>query len=535
MKLELKPLQGSEPIEGDPFGNSAAKLAILLGIESHERVLVIAPGGHPWKDELAAHFPACVIAEEGWTPEGVAALGRGSFALVLLAIDGQLLRQDLQRLVSDLRPLLRERGSLILAAKNRFGLRRMRRAPRSLLSQAHQSRFGYRATLRNAGFGAIAEFLPLPDGGVAEELVSSDAEIALPAYASRIEKRLAAMGAYPFFSDDFLYIASAGESPFLPLLEELSACGDDSSPDNPGPSSLERFALRPRGALILVLRERDNGRRTICRITGGAQVDRVIRENLRWTEWIHAFPHLPAATRRLIPLPLGCRNIQGNRAYLEEMLQGVIAWKLAVDRGVEPVLFAEMNEFLRQLDLTTVEKRQLPAQALDELLPRPGHEWLEPEFVSLLSDLRAQLVRQTVDRWDTFTLSHGDFGYGNTLADPRTAKITGVIDWDQGRMDLRGVDLVNFLVQRQRMLERVPLTSALATVGDAIISGGFPSVDPRLDYARDWARERRQRALLLGWAVWRYVERDARYRRGYLRDRLQLSECLRWAIGAVTS
>jgi hypothetical protein len=146
-------------------------------------------------------------------------------------------------------------------------------------------------------------------------------------------------------------------------------------------------------------------------------------------------------------------------------------------------------------------------------------------LVGLRGSLRERLERQH----RSFVWTHGDFGYGNVLANMRTGRLTGVIDWDQGLTDIAGVDLVNLLFQRERMRKGFSLSEAVSEVGSRIIRGGFASVDRRIDFESHFPESERSRAEIVAWSIWRFVERDIRYPQGFTRARGELCKVLQWA------
>jgi hypothetical protein len=111
----------------------------------------------------------------------------------------------------------------------------------------------------------------------------------------------------------------------------------------------------------------------------------------------------------------------------------------------------------------------------------------------------------------TLVWAHGDLGYGNAIADPETAHVQGIIDWDQGREDLAGIDLLNFLIQRDRARRLSSAVGAFGEIGAEFISGGFGGCDARIVYENDFPVGPEERRELLGCAALRFAQRYMTY------------------------
>jgi aminoglycoside phosphotransferase (APT) family kinase protein len=131
--------------------------------------------------------------------------------------------------------------------------------------------------------------------------------------------------------------------------------------------------------------------------------------------------------------------------------------------------------------------------------------------------------------------AHGDFGYGNAMVDPRTGALRGIIDWDQARVDLAGVDLLNFLVQREMGARACSFLAAFTDVARRVATGGFRAVHPSVDYEERLGLSPAERRDLVGWAALRMAERAIRYPRLFDRSRAETGEVLRAACEAISA
>lgn len=518
-QLDSPATAGSRILTSDPFGATIPKLAALLDLPFARRTLLIG-------DRRATLSLEDEDSEGGIiSRENVDSVSRdesGSYYdLIVWTYDPK--RNDLSAGLNHLRPLLAPAGTLLLRAPNRFALRRIRRQPGSIFGRGLRSAGAYERLAARAGYGSVERYLPLPDPASAEEYLAAGEPIELPSGAPSALRLLNAAGALPQVHAGYCYHLAHGQSGVERLLARLSGAVES---EHTGPTSfrLERYALRRRGALILALSSHVPDRPVICRITTSRDIDHVVRENARWVGEIAAEPGLDQRARELLPVQLGSLDLAGSRAYLEEKRPGIIAWKFARQPALEPELFAQSVSFLDSLHTATRRTELLTEGRLHELLELPVHPWYDEDFVVLLQQLRSRLIGYFRDRTRTLSVSHGDYGYGNLLADPGSERITGVIDWDQARIDLSGVDLLNFLVQRRRMTARLSLPAAMGAVAKELVNGSESSGSALRGEILGNSRE--ERLAVFAWSVWRFVERDTRYQSEYEQGRDTLMSCV---------
>jgi hypothetical protein len=154
---------------------------------------------------------------------------------------------------------------------------------------------------------------------------------------------------------------------------------------------------------------------------------------------------------------------------------------------------------------------------------------MDHETEALTKALTQRLRRLTLGTVRQIVWSHGDFGYGNAIADPRTGDLLGIIDWDQGREDLAGVDLLNFLFLREQILGSAGLTESLAGIVGRIADNGLPSGGTGSRYDAEFPAVHHQRLELLGWVTLRVAQRAATYPALLARSREEVHSLLRWA------
>jgi hypothetical protein len=503
----LAPAAPARPAD-DPFGRTAPKLGALLGVDADARVL-LAGAARARRSDFEHHFAAVDVAPVPGARYGLA---------VWELADGD---------VADVAAALLPTGSLFLVAANQLGLRAAARDPRRLTERGAASVWGWRNRLRRAGFSRLDEFVPLPEPRGAEEFVHARAgEISLPTHASRTERMLNGAGLLPLLSDGYACIASGPSGGTRALLaglgERLGA-----------PVQLERFDLRDRGALVLLVRA--GAERFVCRVTVDDETDRVVSRNAEWTRRIRENAALPAALRALVPAPRGRWEAGDCTQYVEERVAGVVAWKRAGIPQLREPLFAGVYGFVRDFGAATAERARLDEHAVTSLLGDAPPAWVGREVAEPMDVLRSLLRYRALGRERTRVWAHGDFGFGNAMVDPRTGVLRGIIDWDQARIDLAGVDLLNFLVQREMGARACSFPAAFNEVAGRVASSGFRAVHPSVDYEERLGIGTSERRDLVGWVALRMAERAIRYPRLFDRSRAGTGEVLRRACEVVSA
>lgn len=518
----------STPPTLDAFGSKAAKLGALLGQGAAARVLLVGSLPLAWVEDFQSHFAGAVHVRSSRQLETALESDRQYDLIVYMALLDSPTRLTSHTL-SALRRSLTLGGSLFALVENRFGARALMRDPTLLWARGRTSPVGFRRKLGRAGFERIREFLPLPSlSNVEEFVVSNSGAVALPSHATRIEGLLNRAGVLSLTHDSGAFIASGENGGSYSILRDL---GDHLT--TPGKRverlELERFDLRDRGALILLVKGTAAGDGFVCRVTTDAVTDRAVRRNRQWIERIADTPGISQEIKAVVPKSLGVFRPGGGTAYTESRIPGSIAWKLAGSKRLEPTLFKGVYAFAAALSRDTVRQMRvdeaLLAQLLDPSVPQTVDDSVAAPYEQLRHHLRARMLGEQ----RLVVLAHGDFGYGNAIADPRTGALCGIIDWDQGREDLAGVDLVNFLIQRERSRRVYALPDAFEETSSRIIRDGFKRFDERIEYEERFPLGPEKRAELFGWAALRFAQRGMTYPSLFVGAREETRAILEWA------
>lgn len=530
--MSIEPVAAAVNIPASPrdaFGHKAPKLAALLGLSSAARVLFIGHDWSNWREDLEGHFSGALHLESVIELDSILS-HNAQFDLVFLSskhdlgssiTTGQLLKQLHNRLSSS--------GSVVFFAENRLALGRIAKDPLSVVASGRTTPPSCRFHLWRAGFERVEEFLPLPRLWSAEEFVSSRyGEAALPADTSAVEIGLNRIGLLSLFHEGTAYFASGGNAGTSTVLKRI-ATQLTSEEDSEQSLVLERFDLRARGALVLILQMIPTGRRIVCRITSGEETDRSVRLNAEWTTRVRESPSVSAVVKQFIPNPLGSFPMPVGTGYMEQLIPGAIAWKLAKNARLDFSLQKAMGDFIYRFNRDTAAKARIDETVFAALIKSAHVLSIDQETLRLLADLEKRLRNRMIDTDRWLVWAHGDFGYGNAIADPKTAVLRGIIDWDQGRVDLAGVDLLNFLVAQEHARAGIPLVTSFRLIADRVVASGFRGVDSRFEYEDAFPLGKQGRLDVLAFVALRTTQRAALYPALFSSSRTEIHSILRWA------
>lgn len=533
--VQLAPASPPDAVPAPPAlartraGGRGPALATLLGAPAHGRVLLVGPGLERWHRDLAAHFYLCCPVPSA--AEAESALLPGAWRLVVwAAAEGEDVSP---RTLARVHQALHPDGTLLLLAPNRFALRALARRPLAAMAGDARSAAGWRRALRAAGFAGVETYLPLPSLAEAEEYAApGEGEVALRADAPWGRRAAAALCVYEALHEGYAFLASAGpQGGTRRLLRRLEEGLEDALP---GVRLVpQRFDLRERGALVLLLRDGTSDARLASRVAAG-DAARAAARNASWTARVAEDGRIAAWARERVPRPRASFPAGGGTAFIEDRVRGVVGWKVARVPRLRRAAAADLVRFALHLGEGTAQARRMEA---GELLRLGGGDAPAPadgECARLLADLRAGLVEGMAGRERRTCLAHGDFGYGNALVQGATGRLNGVVDWDGAGEDLAGVDALNFAVQARRVEAGLSLPAALEDAGAAFVRGGFAAVGaPEL--ARWLPLDGPARAELAAWTVLRMTVRAARHPHLFAADAATNAAALRWALVVAAS
>ncbi|HEX9895999.1 MAG TPA: phosphotransferase, partial [Gemmatimonadales bacterium] len=277
--------------------------------------------------------------------------------------------------------------------------------------------------------------------------------------------------------------------------------------------SVERFHLRRRGALVLVLAGADDARRLV-RVATNPTTAGLVRKNRSITERLRDRPDLAPAARGLIPSPLGESGNGIVEAFVEEFRPGRLAWLLYRDPECRVRIEDDLFRFSHGFQSSTRRESRLEGRLLDDLIegylePIRVRLGAEPGIARLLDLAGTRLRRLLEGRARSLCASHGDFGVGNALA-AADGTITAIIDWDQYQdQDLPGIDWCDYRLKVEHF--RLSVFDGLRQLVDDAVRTGFLAPRQKGFGEEDFGLRRADMRTIPCLAVLREVSRAARF------------------------
>ncbi|WP_136514436.1 phosphotransferase family protein [Geomonas edaphica] len=489
------------PPSGPTGYNAGDNLLHLLGLAPESRVLIVGEELRPWWDR----FRDCrFIGDLSSLP------APDTFLLLLVDPASAEAALDPKGGFAVLKGVMAPEAVLLVFAVNRWGLRHLKARIRGTMP-TKGARFGYRGlqrALAEAGIDGQRLFVPMGPLFEADEFAAPGTEfMEIPRHWNRAYHLAHRLGAYHEMADGFLVVA--GDPP-LEFRGTVRAITDWLAANGEGAPRLrvERFDLRLRGALVLFLKERGRPGGMIARLVSDPALASTLGKNAAFLTSLRDATAGCDAVTALLPHPLLNRCVDGSSVFVESLLPGVIAWKVVSSDNGEGIAL-QAADFLVAMRDASSQRVILRERTLDELIPTrlaeegvSGDREVADGFARVAHALRQGLA----DRELGLGCSHGDFGYGNILVDPGSARLTGVIDWDTARLsELPGVDFYNFLLQRSRIEKGSGLFSAWQDLVRGLVFERYRELWLKLGVTED-LRDAVGRLALL-----RYLARSARY------------------------
>jgi len=512
-------INNSRHSQHDPLSMTDAQitkgrnLLSLFALDNASPILIMGEGLSAWKDVFPQAQYCTTIHSIPNEPE--------KYDLILLDCSsagsagklGQVLAQIKQRIIGH--------GALILFARNRFSLERMKGLIKPLAPNSDRHAYSYSQiinTATSASFPHVHVFLPFSGNDAAQgidELVAPGSRfIEIPHHAHFLKKRIHSMGKYHLVHDRFAVLcmqrALLQNALFERIRTALRECGI------PGVASLhlERVDIRDRGALVLFVKETNTYKHFIARVVHSQEIKTIIRKNHSFLQWLQQNNNVPDAVKTKIPNPLAELSFQENHVFIESLMPGILAWK-ANRKSLMSRIFEDSMQFILDLMIATSQNVSLDETSLDDLFREDEYrvnesEWCPDGFKKIFNQKLALIKRMAADQDMWLAASHGDYGYGNILVDPRDGRLLGVIDWDTGRKkELAGVDIMNLLIQKTRTERNADFFQAVEYLYKGT-SFGLPS--HVFDFMKThFDTDKSNAGLLFSIAIIRYISRSAQY------------------------
>ena len=488
-------------------------LLSLFALDSESPILIVGKGLGAWKG-VFPHARYCTTIHS--IPDE-----HVKYDLILLDGSSAGSAGDLLHVLVQIDRRMSGQGALILLARNRFSFERMKGLIKPVALSRDEHTYSYSQIMNaatSASFSYLYIFLPFSGNdaaqGIDEMVAPGSRFIEIPHHAHFLKKRIHSMGKYHLVHDRFAVLcmqrALLQNALFERICTALGECGI------PGVASLhlERVDIRDRGALVLFVKETNTYKHFIARVVHSQEIKTIIRKNHSFLQWLQQNNNVPDAVKTKIPNPLAELSFQENHVFIESLMPGILAWK-ANRRSLQARIFEDSMQFILDLMIATSQNVSLDKASLDDLFREDEYrinesEWCPDSFKKIFNQKLALIKRMAADQDMWLAASHGDYGYGNILVDPRDGRLLGVIDWDTGRkQEFAGVDIMNLMIQKTRTEQNADFFQAVEYLYKGT-SFGLPS--HVFDFMKThFDTDKSNAGLLFSIAIIRYISRSAQY------------------------
>lgn len=514
--------------EGD-YSSVAWKLGSLLELPPQAHIALVGNVPERW---------CYAFREEGFNVSECARLQQlldlpGKAALVIWFPGREDAEVDARRVAA----ALDSSGRLLLLRKNRLAPFWGRRSAALFLDRSSRVWSREKQALVKSGFRVNSIWLPWPSYEAPEEFINLDdlEEFRTSAgFNRRLWARLRSWG-----HDGYLMLG------VLPKLEDWRVGASfisviNESRQGEGPLRLSRFDLRDRGALVLMLRDA-GGKSIVTRVAKrGAVANHVSANEEKIIRLRKAAAFLPSVLS-LLPMPHARLQHDDCIVWVEKRIAGVVSWRLP--RRKRNRLDEGWMSFLTDLSKVGAREDTLDYQRALSALSAFGEAatcvHLADEIAVAYDRLKLALASRIAGRRCAFAWSHGDFGYGNLMADRESGALTGVIDWETAsEREFACTDWMNMLIVRESENAGSDVAKGVGSVLEKLSSSSHRGEDQAVARLKRIVEELYEDPiwlfLLLGIALLRVIQRQARYPNLFEVHEQEYLHALRRLHGALT-
>lgn len=493
---------------GHGIGDS---LLSLVGLPADSQVLVIGAGLKRWA--------GCFMCGHFWIDPDHGEFFAGKYDLVLYHSGCASSRKIFTKQLKNLKILVKDRGSIIVFCKNFFSFSTLQKVKkgewRQLYKQVRLGYSGFQRAIRRAGIYCRHEFLALPSLENSEEFVMPGSRfLEIPHYLHPLYHVALKFGGFRLVTDGSVFLISPrfiqDEILMKTVARQIAIAERSGSID----ILLERFDIRLRGSMVLFLREKRRKQNYVARVVSANYAINIIRRNYTFLKTLRSNKMLERMLGAQLPRPVCEFSCAGFAFFVETLISGQLAWKVNPS-NLRDSIFREASRFSYQLQCATRSLSYIGDETLMDLFDNDVERFdfckiTAPYFYEKILEYIYKIKRALSGKRLFLSVSHGDYGYGNILVDPRTGGITGVIDWDTGRgKDLPGIDFLNMLIQKNRNEKGLGLFEAIVEVTSTVLNNGV------LDANMSWEKELYITTDILPVLVYatflRYMSRAAQY------------------------
>jgi O-antigen/teichoic acid export membrane protein/aminoglycoside phosphotransferase (APT) family kinase protein len=190
-----------------------------------------------------------------------------------------------------------------------------------------------------------------------------------------------------------------------------------------------------------------------------------LRSQRRALASLHADARL-GEWRTLVPQVLAEGELNGQTFALEQIMPGINALTLLADPAMRPGMLKAAVAAITQLHERTARPARVDAALFEGWVDQPmavlrraiAQRPQANAYSSKLDSIAAQLRSALTGRCVSLSRIHGDYWPGNILMSQGGHAVTGIVDWDEARLeDLPLFDQVNLLLSARMLAKRCEL------------------------------------------------------------------------------
>lgn len=483
----------------------------LLELPVNARILILGKALEAWAKYFRQSF---------FYPDiNAIPAGQNDYALILYHSECAVSGRKLIKHLSMLGKIAGENGILMIFAGNFYSPANLKKLIKDFSGENfNKPRLGYRGFCRammRAGLKDWQAFIPMPKLIRPGEMVKIGSQLLeLPFNKHSLTRLSRNCDLFNVITEGYIFFSPAEKLENGQLLKKCTMHFSEPHSDFPRLLNLERIDIRDRGAMILFLSGQKSKHRIIARVVSDSRTREIVSRNKKFLNFLHGLKSLPPNLKKLLPLPLGDFESNGSSVFMEQMLPGILSWK--VNKGkLRNRIYLESVNFLLDLNRASRVKVEMTDALIDHLL-LDDLERIEacPGIIPLIKNELfknfKKLRKDMLGRQAVLAFSHGDYGYGNILVDSINGRITGVIDWDAGRhLEFAGVDFINLEIQRNRIEEKNGFYEAFSAVAKRVLN--LDSQSTLSGYRNEFGLEGDLSRIQLSVAFLRYIARSANY------------------------
>ncbi|RJP41185.1 MAG: hypothetical protein C4548_09510 [Desulfobacteraceae bacterium] len=439
-----------------------------------------------------------------------------TFDLILYHSGTALFRSNLRSDLRILKNLIAPHGKILYFAENFYspfivkniiknkdlsGIKRLCRLPPS-----------FHRFLEKASMPVVKIFDGLPAYDAPDELVIPGSKfLEIPIHANGLYRMAGRLNQYHLIANGRIYLISNHTLENSDIVQAIKRHIQAYLKAISCSCSVERLDIRSRGNLVIFTTEKNSCRSFISRLVSEPNARKIVRRNHQFLKILHSLPDIPSAVKKKFPEPIGELETVSNSLFTETIINGQLAWK-ANQESLREKIFDEASRFIGNLQIST----QRSVLIVEDIIKNLFHDDIESikkynnELSNIMLDFVNQICNILAGSVFYLTISHGDYGYGNIMVNRYSGNLTGVIDWDTGRIeDFPGIDYLNLLIQKNRSDRGKSIEESFIDIFEKIIDTG--NLDGKGFYAKNFGIIGKRAKIIFLACLIRFISRSTQY------------------------